>query len=106
MKKIFGFLLLAILMNGCRKPIYACFVYSPTAPITTTTALSFDASCSEEAETFQWNYNDGNVPAPQSSSIIDSHTFLSQGTYSVTLTVGRSGRKKETITTTQIIIVQ
>lgn len=107
MKKTLGLFLLVLIMNGCKKPTSACFVYSPTT-VTTATTVTFDASCSEEADTYQWNFNDGFLPTPPSSSPIVDHAFLNPGTYSVTLTVERSGRKKrkETLTTSQIVIVQ
>jgi hypothetical protein len=109
MKKIFylwPFLFLALLFSQCEEaekllededdpfeqPVYptACF----TAPdnIFVGVAADFSASCSEDAESYSWNFGDGST----ASGMEVSHTYQSAGDYQVTLTVVNGDEEDQT----------
>jgi len=100
-------LLFASLLTTCSKPITdACFTYSP-ATITTTTIVTFNASCSQNRETLIWNFGD-NTADTTVTSVTVMHKYSTTGTYIVTLNAtSKDGMsKKSHPTTTQTITVQ
>ena len=78
---------------ACRKPTEACFTYSPTGSINTSTDVEFDASCSQNAGKYVWSFGDNTDLSTVSGTI--THRFTVSGTYMVTLGVqskdGKSG---------------
>ena len=110
MKNIFYTLTITtfiILTNSCAKPMEACFTYSP-ATITTTTVVTFNSSCSQNASSFIWNFGD-NTADTTAQSLIVTHKYSTVGTYTVTLNVERKdgvSMKKGKPKTQQTIIVQ
>gem|GEM_PF-890000 len=111
MKKIlylWPVLFLALLFSQCEKaetlldeedqqeqPVYpvACF----TAPddVFVGVAVSFSASCSEDAEGYSWDFGDGSTGSGASVS----HTYQNAGDYEVTLTVTNGDQTDETSAT-------
>ena len=106
MKQIVPILGIILLLNSCAKPTNGCYTYSPST-ITTTTQVTFDASCSDNASSYNWDFGDGTEITTNSSSI--THTFSTSGTYTVMLVAGRKDGvtfRKEKPTYTQTVIVQ
>jgi len=68
------------------QPPIASFAYSPTAPLAGET-VQFDATGSSDPDgsivSYSWNFGDGGT----ASGAVVTHTFATNGTYSVTLTV-------------------
>jgi PKD repeat protein len=98
MKKI-SLLMFAVLLtvfNACKKddvesvpetetaivdlPIIACFKYSPTFALNTTTEIVF-SNCTENATSHLWVFGDGATSAFENPK----HTFITAGTYTVLL---------------------
>jgi PKD repeat protein len=105
MKKIFGSILLAVILNACAKPTNGCYTYSPTA-ITNGTVVGFDASCSEGAISYNWDFGDGTYFT--STSVFTTHVFNVPGSYNVKLTAERKDGvtiRKEDPTFVQTIVV-
>lgn len=109
MKNIFyTFIVITIIfLTACQKPTEACFTYSPTT-IDTTTVVTFNASCSQNASYFTWNFGDNTGDTTVTSATI-THKFSASGTYTVTLNAERKDGAtfgKSHPTTTQVITVQ
>ncbi|MCF8224886.1 MAG: PKD domain-containing protein [Bacteroidales bacterium] len=82
MKKIFTISIgtaIVIFLTGCSKDPVANFAYSPADPYTGE-QVSFD-NLSMDAESCEWNFGDGTM----STVWRPVHTYLSGGTYTVTL---------------------
>ena len=110
MKLIFTLTVAAIIFfAACAKPTDACFTHSP-AIITTTTAVTFDASCTKNGGySYKWSFADGTKDTTIMGTPAIVHLFPSKGTFNVTLTAGRkdgSSLKQEHPTQTQTITVQ
>lgn len=92
--RAFFFLLLSSLLNCCSDPEdivsdplpEACF----SAPLMAIVdeVISFDASCSKNADNFHWDFGD----AQESTQAIAQHSFAAPGSYTVTLTVENKGK--------------
>lgn len=96
MKKTILFLSLSTcflsLISSCAKPTEACFDSSPIESITTTTAVTFDASCTKYGGySYNWNFGDGTDTTFYGDQLI-THTFNTSGTYTVTLQAKRKDR--------------
>lgn len=92
---------------SCTKPEKACFDYSPSNP-TTTTIVTFNASCSEHTYSYRWTFGDGTPDETSTSSTI-THTYSTTGTYNVTLNAERKDGmtlKKGKTTYTKTVVVQ
>lgn len=95
------------LTTSCTRPTEACFTYSP-ATITTNTVVEFNASCSENASTYSWNFGD-NIPDTLTNSLTITHIFPAAGQYNVTLKAKRKDGMtfgKDKPESTQVITVQ
>lgn len=110
-KNIIFFLIVLIscggLITSCSKPTEVCFTYAPTI-ITANTPVTFDASCSDNASFFIWNFGD-NTSDTTTTSLTITHMFFSAGQYNVTLQTKRKDGVafgKDKPVTTQIITVQ
>jgi PKD repeat protein len=69
----------------------ASFTYSPTSPLEGT-SVSFDGSSSipdagAQITSYVWDFGDGSAPYSSGSTPSVSHTYATDGTYTVTLTV-------------------
>ncbi len=109
MKRIFYTLIVTsiIFLSACTKPTEACFTFSPTT-VTPNTTVTFDASCSENAAYFDWNFGDNTVDTSVTSLTV-THKYTSVGQFTVTLNANRKdgttlGKNHPTIT--QVITVQ
>jgi PKD repeat protein len=92
---------------SCKKPVNACFDFSPAHPLLSDT-VSFDASCSEEATSYTWTFGDGSPDTTTTSATI-KHAFPSAGYYNVYLVVSpthRSSLRKSHPEMTRIVTVQ
>ncbi len=65
----------------------ACFTFNAPICAAGGCSVSFDASCSENAVTYNWNFGDGSVERTGQNL---THTFETSGTFTVTLTVNDS----------------
>jgi PKD repeat protein len=111
MKNIFYFLTfitcITCLAISCSKPTEACFTYTPTSA-TTNTNVTFNASCSDNASYFSWNFGD-NTSDTTNTSMTITHKFSSTGQYIVTLIAERKDGMtlgKDKPKATQTITVQ
>lgn len=78
------------LIAACTKPTEGCFNYSPTTNITTTTTVTFDASCTKYGgHSYNWDFGDGTPDTTLLGFSIVTHTFSTSGKYIVTLKAGR-----------------
>lgn len=57
------------------------------------TPVTFDASCSKNAQTYSWNFGDGDT----SSEANPSHTYLTKGVYNVKLVVTGDKNAKDSL---------
>ena len=75
----------------------ASFTISPN-PAPTSVAVGFNGSASNDPDgsivSYEWNFGDGNI----GSGATTSHTYVSSGTYTVTLTVTDSGKQTAKVT--------
>jgi len=78
---------LLIFVIACQEPTEGCFTYSPSY-IDTTTVVTFNASCSQNASYFNWSFGD-NTKDTMVTSITFTHNFSASGTYTVTLNAAR-----------------
>lgn len=85
-KRFFFYLLGILLFSSCVKPTKACFVYSVEDYLTHT--ILFDASCSQSASFFDWDFGDGDTSIFNSQDTL-SHSYLQSGDYTVTLKATR-----------------
>ena len=104
----YGFIAIATILSSCEKPTNGCFTYSPTI-ITTTTAATFNASCTQNAIYYTWTFGDGTLDTTVTSALTVTHQYKMTGNYTVTLKTkrkdGMSFRDSHP-TTTQSITVQ
>lgn len=77
--------------------VVACF--SVPADVRTGMPVRFDGACSENAQSFVWDFGDGST----STEAAPLHLFLAEGTYAVTLTV--RGRNNQTHVKIQDVVV-
>ena len=106
MKPVF-FLSLILLLFSCKEPTVACFSHSPNA-ITTSTPVTFNASCSEEASYFTWNFGDGSADTITTSLSV-THQYANAGTFTVKLNVKRKDGnvpKESKLESSEVITVQ
>lgn len=99
--------LILLFLIACKDTTVACFTHSPDA-ITTSTPVTFNASCSEEASYFTWNFGDGSADTTTGSLSI-THQYSNAGTYSVKLNVKRKDGhvpKKSKLESSEQITVQ
>ncbi len=106
MKKILSVLLiagLAIMLNSCKKAAdkvapTACFSINPASDIHTGATVTFNSDCSENADTFSWDFGDGQ----NSTDASPTHVYSNAGDFTVKLTVktssGLSNSTSQTIT--------
>lgn len=94
------------------KPVFACvallmfaacgptarFTYSPEEDRTAPSRIQFD-NASEKAETYQWDFGDGNTSTEENPT----HRYRMSGNYDVSLTAMDGKKKKTTTQTLQII---
>jgi PKD repeat protein len=76
-----------LLLESCVKKTEACFTYSPEA-IDVNDVVTFDASCSQSASFFYWNFGDLTVDTSNNSHLIN-YSFDEPGVYEVNLKVIR-----------------
>jgi PKD repeat protein len=86
---IFILCLALILFNiGCTKPIEACFIYYPSINISTGASVTFDASCTKNANySYEWNFGDNTKDTLILSTPIIVHKYKNSGIYNVSLKV-------------------
>jgi PKD repeat protein len=98
-----------IFVPGVPVPPTADFTYSPLSPLVNET-ITFDASTSTpnggSIANYTWNFDDG-TPQVAETDPITTHTYLSNGTFNVTLTVidteGLNDTTWQTITVSPIV---
>jgi PKD repeat protein len=96
-----------IALSNCAKPIDACFDYSPDNP-DTTTWVTFNGGCSENAFQYKWNFGDGSADTTSEGFIV-KHKYKTPGSYTVRLNAQRKDGvtiRKEKPIVEKVIIVQ
>ncbi len=99
------------LLFSCTKPTVACFDYSPTTAITTTTVVNFDASCTKYGGyTYTWNFGDGTRDTTLLGKETIIHLFKQTGSFTVTLMAKRkdgvSFSSSDSYITKKVVTVQ
>lgn len=93
---------LGLVVFSCKKETSdapeACFVVSEERKVGI--PILFSTSCSLNADTYHWDFGDGN----SSKEAYPSHTYSEEGDYAVTLTVENS--KGDTDRVTHVVIVE
>ena len=100
MRKRYVLLLLPFFFLYCKKEeipdITACFTYSVVdSPCLSDCKVDFSADCSESANSYTWDFGDGN----SGSGVSTSHTYAVPGDYQVSLTI-TNGENQNTNTQT------
>lgn len=94
-------LVLFALACGDENPVapepVACFSYTPETAIKAGDEITF-TNCSENATAYSWDFGDGNTSIEENPV----HTYIQEGTYTVTLT--STGDGEENIITKDVII--
>jgi PKD repeat protein len=96
-KSLLFFAITSFVITSCTKKPSACFSADKTEAGTNEN-INFNSSCSENAESYAWNFGDGSNG--EGSSV--SHKYTDAGDYTVTLTA--KGKKDEAQTTKAIKI--
>ena len=95
------------LLSSCKDPTISCFTHSPDT-ITTSTVVTFNAACSEEASYFTWNFGDATADTTTTALNI-THQYSNAGTYTVRLQAERKDGqfpRKNRIESSSVITVQ
>jgi PKD repeat protein len=87
-KSLLFFAITSIVITSCTKKPSACFS-ADKSEASTNENINFNSSCSENAESYAWNFGDGSNG--EGSSV--SHKYTIPGDYTVTLTA--KGKKDE-----------
>ena len=85
-----GFMLTSCEKEEANKP-NACFVVGPE--VIAGVPITFNASCSEQALSYNWNFGDES----SSTDANPTHTYITGGDYTVTLTVTNSEGKSDEV---------
>ena len=107
MKINFLFVLFIFTFNSCKNSHESCFSYSPAA-IVPNQAVLFNASCSDNAAYYIWNFGDGNIDTSVTALTI-THKFINAGKFKVILTTKFKSSKawyKGSPSSDQILTVQ
>lgn len=101
MKNLFKLTLAVIFISvgsGCEKVEDPTACFSPSATsVAVNSAVAF-TNCSENAESYEWNFGDGSTATGSAAS----HIYTAPGTYSVVLTA--FGEEKDAQTTQSITV--
>jgi PKD repeat protein len=85
-------LIAAVILLGCGKAPVACFTVDKGKLAKLNEEVQFDAACSADAESFEWNFGDGTAFVTGATV---KHKFTIANTYTVVLTA-KSGNKIDT----------
>ncbi|MGZ5244588.1 MAG: PKD domain-containing protein [Bacteroidia bacterium] len=101
MKKILlCFILSASLLASCTMEPTACFTVDKNSNVKENEEVLFSAACSEDANTYNWNFGDGGT----ASGLEAKHKYNTEGTYEVTLTAQNSSQSD--LATARITVVK
>ena len=77
------------LVAGCTKTPTACFVTDKgSANTKVNEEIQFDASCSKDADSYNWDFGDGTTQAGSPTK----HKYPTAGNYTVVLTANHSSK--------------
>src|SRR5687768_12833408 len=100
MKKILlSFILSASLLASCNTEPTACFEASKREGVKVDEDVHFNAACSEESTSYNWDFGDG----MGGSGLEVNHSYDAAGTYEVKLTTQNAGQSSQA--TARIIVV-
>lgn len=88
--KVVTFISLVVTFTNCTKKPIAC-VDNASKSGTAGVAISFDASCSENASQYHWEFGDGATGHAAAAS----HVYNNSGTYTAKIRVESENGKKE-----------
>ncbi len=86
-KTVFSIFITALLTASCSTDPTACFTINKGKDVKLNEEVQFNASCSEDADTYNWNFGDGAT----ASGVEVKHKYTTEGTYEVTLTALNKG---------------
>jgi PKD repeat protein len=89
---------IALLSVGCAKDPAPCFTVDKSKTPKVNEEVQFDASCSTNATSYDWDFGDGT----QGSSITVKHKYTATATYNVTLK-SNNASKNQSITQSVVI---
>lgn len=102
--KVIGSFIILILFTNCSKTPEACFTYDKgSTDIKVNEEVHFSASCSKNADTYEWNFGDGSASSTASGSDV-KHKYTTAGTYTVKLAA--KNNKKTTETSQSLLVKQ
>jgi PKD repeat protein len=86
---MFILIVCATIFCACqRNPVRACFTYQPASNITPQMVVTFDATCSKNANYVRWNFGDGRPDTFAVDGVFTiSHIYAAPGNYKVLLMV-------------------
>lgn len=85
-------------MSSCTKTPSACYSADKGKAAKVNEEVQFDASCSQDATTYTWDFGDGGTD----SGLNVKHKYLNTGVYTVTL---KASNKKKSETMTETITI-
>ena len=100
-RKLTGLCFIGLLLINvsCTKTPDACFVTDKgTASTHVNEEIQYDASCSNDATSYSWDFGDGT----SSTGITTKHKYLNAGNYSVKLTANNGSKNRSTTQTVSI----
>jgi PKD repeat protein len=89
---------IALCTIGCAKDPVPCFTVDKSKTPKVNEEVQFDASCSNDATSYDWDFGDGT----QGSSITVKHKYTAAATYNVTLKT-KNASKNQSITQSVVI---
>jgi PKD repeat protein len=101
MKKILlGLILSVALLNACTVEPTACFGVDKNSSVKENEEVQFNANCSEDALTYNWDFGDNST----ATGAQVTHKYSTEGTYEVTLTAQNGGQSNEA--TARVIVTK
>ena len=97
-QKIILILSVTLLFASCSKTPEACFTVDKLKTAKVNEEVQFNASCSKDADTYSWDFGDGNV----GSGSTTKHKYPNAGDYTVKLT---ASNKKKSVTNSQTVTI-
>jgi len=88
------------MLSACTQEPTACFSTDKNSSVKENEEVQFNAGCSEDALTYNWNFGDGST----ADGALVKHKYSTEGTYEVTLTALNGGQSNQA--TARVIVTK